>query len=195
MTFDKLQKFDDLNKYKGFKLVSYNIRSLINKLPQLEVLLHETKLDALCINESWLSSDVENDRIRISDYKIYRLDRKVKKRGGGLCAYIAGRHKVDAYKYEEYSVSGAHLEALVLEVKQKCTKPIILIVAYRPPQGNLDEGLSELKNVLQGVGKEQDVCLMGDFNVDFDSHRLPATKKLKALCKEHSLIQQIKSPT
>lgn len=75
------------------------------------MILHETKLDALCIKESWLSANISNDQIRVSEYKIYRLDRKIKKRGGGLCAYIAGKYKVDAHKYEEYNVSSNHLEA------------------------------------------------------------------------------------
>lgn len=147
LKYDKLQKFEDLNKYKGFKLVSYNIRSLVNKLPQLEILLHETKLDALCINESLLNKDVTNDQIRISDYKIYRLDRNVKRRGGGVCAYIASRYKVDAHKYEEYNVSNKNLEVLILEVRQKCTKPFVLLIAYRPPQGSIKEGLEDLRNL------------------------------------------------
>lgn len=177
------------------KLVSYNVRSLTNKLPQLEAILQETSIDALCISESWLNSDVSNDQIRINGYKIYRLDRKIKHRGGVVCAYIEGKHKVDAHKYAELNTSSKNLEALILEVQQKCTKAFTLVIAYRPPQGSIVDGLDELKRIMYEVNSEQDICLLGDFNIDYSDHRLQATRNLKSLCKEFNLKQKILEPT
>lgn len=161
----------------------------------MEAILQKTNLDALCINESWWNSDGTNDQIRISGFKVYRLDSKAKRRGGGLCAYVAGKHKVNAHKYEELNVSNKNLEALVLEVQQKCTKAFTLIIAYRPPQGSTVECVEELKSILKGVNAEQEVCLLGDFNIDYSDHRLPATRNLKGICKEFNLKQPILMPT
>lgn len=146
-----LDSISDLNQLKGFKIVSINIRSLTSKIAQLEALLDSTKVDALCINESWLNENVNNNQIRIDEYKIYRLDRKEKKRGGGLCAYINGKHRVDAHKYSDLNRSDKNLEAMVLEVQQKCTKPKIFVLLYRPPQGKIEECMSSLRDLLSNL--------------------------------------------
>lgn len=117
---DKIvENFSDLNRLKRFKIVSINVRSLTSKIAQLEAILDSTRVDALCINESWLNESVNNNQIRIRDYKVYRLDRKEKKRGGGLCAYINSKHRVDAFKYDHLNISNKNLEVLVLEINQK----------------------------------------------------------------------------
>lgn len=134
-----LDNLSDPNQHKGFKIVSINIRSLTSKFVQLEAILDNTKVDVLCINKSWLGETTNNNQVRINDYKIYRLNRREKKRGGGgLCAYIYGKHIVNAHKYEELNKSNKNIEVLVLEVQQKCTEPKIFIIAYRPPQGKVD---------------------------------------------------------
>lgn len=130
----KIVTYDSLAAEKGFKLISLNIRSLLNKLAQVELLLEGNGIDALCLNESWLCKETPNSQIRFEDYKVYRHDRQIRKRGGGLCAYIHRRYRVDALKHEMLNISDAHIEVMTLELCQKHTKPFAVVMVYRPPR-------------------------------------------------------------
>ena len=45
-------------------------------------------MDIACITETWLTNNVPNSVVYISDYTLVRKDRSLGKRGGGVCAYI-----------------------------------------------------------------------------------------------------------
>lgn len=177
-------------------MVSLNIWSLLNKLAQVESLLEGSDLDALCINESWLCDKTPNSQIRFEDYKVYMLDRRIRKRGGGgggaLCAYIHYKYRVDALKYEMLNVSNHHIEMMTLE---KCTEPFTVTMIYRPPQGSLDEVLDALKVVLNGIGTGNELFGLGDLNVDYLSQQTKAVRGLKVLEREFNLKQLITAHT
>ncbi len=44
--------------------------------------------DIVCITETWLSANIADSVVDISDYTIVRKDRILHKRGGGVCAFI-----------------------------------------------------------------------------------------------------------
>ena len=50
---------------KGFKIAHINIQSLRNKIDQLNIFLHDNNIDVLCVTESWLTSDIEDNVITI----------------------------------------------------------------------------------------------------------------------------------
>lgn len=153
------------------------------------------EIDALCLNESWLCGETPNSQIRFDNYKVYRLDRAMRKRGGGLCAYVHYRYKVDALKYEMLNISNCHIEAMTLELCQKYTKPFTVTVIYRPPQGNLDVFLDSLKGTLAGIGVGKEVFIVGDLNIDLFNSRAKAVRGLKALEREFNVKQLIKEAT
>lgn len=74
-------------KVKGLNILGLNIQSLYPKKEQIEHMLESEKIGILVLTESWLSKVISNDAIRISDYKVYRLDRQRKIKGGHLCLY------------------------------------------------------------------------------------------------------------
>lgn len=94
------------------------------------------KIKALNLSESWLNAEIPNSMMRIEHYKIYRQDRKLKKRRGGLCTYVHESLQVDALKYNNLNFNDESIEVMVLEIQQKPTKPMTLVTVYRPPQGN-----------------------------------------------------------
>lgn len=110
-----------------------------------------------------------------------------------LC--INGKHKVDAHKYEDLNKSNKNIEALVLEIQQKCTKPKILIITYRPPQGKPSEYIDELRDTLTGLNTGLELFLLGDLNINYSEKNLKAVKEMKVLEKEFNLKQQISYPT
>lgn len=58
------------------------MRSLISKYEQIEAILEDGKVDILSLSESWLNKNISNNLVRANGYKIYRLDRARKSRGG-----------------------------------------------------------------------------------------------------------------
>lgn len=174
------------------------MRSLISKYEQIEAILDEGKIDILSLSESWLNKNITNTLIRANGYKIYRLDRTRKCRGGGICVYVHSKYKVDAQVHENLSVSNKDAELLVLHVEQKCTTPYVLISVYRPPQGNQTqfiESLGETLNQLSRVGA-RNIVVVGDVNSDILFKREnKIVKDLKVMQQEFALKQLIKAST
>jgi hypothetical protein len=69
--------------------VLFNARSLNRKL---ESLLHSEQFDILCITESWLHVSIDDSIILDgSNYSLYRADRFVSQRRGGVCVLLNNR--------------------------------------------------------------------------------------------------------
>lgn len=192
-TNQRLSGFKDLSKRKGLKLVGLNIRSLLSKQSQIEAEMSANKIDVLSLTETWLNEKTHNGLIRIPEYKVYRYDRKLNKRGGGIAVYVQGRLTVNASVYEELNISDKDIEVLVLSIRQKCTKPITVISVYRPPQGNQKSGIEKLKQIIQAVNRDEDIVVLGDLNIDYSNKR--CAKELTALEREFNLKQRINTPT
>ena len=56
------------------------------KLDELRALCEATMLDIVCIVEIWLDSSVPDNELVISNYPLFRLDRK--QRGDGIAIYV-----------------------------------------------------------------------------------------------------------
>lgn len=91
----ELSDLNGLNKFKGVKILSLNIRSLLAKINLLRTDLYGINFDALAICETWLKPLVDDNLISIEDYQIFRSDRSTLnmngdiKAGGGLLIYCS----------------------------------------------------------------------------------------------------------
>ena len=65
----------DFSKLRGPSFGSYNIRSIINKLDDIKVILGMSKLDFLGLTESWLTKKVDDAELQIPEYNMFRFDR------------------------------------------------------------------------------------------------------------------------
>lgn len=74
---------NELNGLKGLQIVHINIRSLLSKIDTLRIDLLESKIDVLCLTESWLHGRVADSMISIEGFQIVRNDREYC-RGEGL---------------------------------------------------------------------------------------------------------------
>lgn len=162
-------------------------------------MLEPKKIDILSLNESWLNSRCSNNSIRMEGYNIYRLGRKIKHRGGGLCVYVLGRHIVNAQIYEHLNQSDSDIEVLVLEIEQKNTTPYILLMVYRPPQGKQQLFVDKLCETIETLITEKSgnkLLILGDLNIDLLTNSdTKSVRELKALQHETSLEQLIKQRT
>lgn len=82
-----------------------------------------------------------------------------------------------------------------MEIQQKCTKPRVFIIVYRPPQGRIDECIESFRNILSHLNSNAEIFLIGDLNINYLEKNLKSVKELKALEREFNLKQQISRPT
>lgn len=71
---------------KGLKIAHLNISSLMHKVQDLSLLMHNEKVHILALTETHLDNSVEDEVINIPGYSIFRHDRN--KNGGGVAIYI-----------------------------------------------------------------------------------------------------------
>lgn len=131
----------------------------------------------------------------IDNYKVYGWDRKIRKRGGGICVYVHNNLIVDCAIYEELNVSDENAEIFILQINQKCTKPFLVISIYRPPQGNQTLFVNTIRDTLAQISNHNKTIMLGDFNIDYGTACNKAIRGLKQLEREFNLKQYITSPT
>ena len=64
-----------------------NVRSLSQKIDELESVAEINQVDIICITESWLTPSCSNTMISLTNFIHFRKDRLFS-RGGGVCIYI-----------------------------------------------------------------------------------------------------------
>ena len=104
----------------------FNAPSLLKHNDELEILMTENKIDITSINETKLDDTIRDKQVAIEGFSLLRLDRN--RHGGGVAFYIR-----ETVNYEHQTdIKTSNAELLCTEVKQKCTKPFIVIAWYRP---------------------------------------------------------------
>ena len=88
---------------------------------ELEILMIENKIDIIFINETKLDDTLRDKQVAIEVFLLLRFDRN--RHGGGVAFYI--RETVN---------KTSKAELLCIEVKQKCTKPFVVMAWYRLPK-------------------------------------------------------------
>ena len=79
------QTIGELKQLKGISIGSLNIRSVFKHLDEVEILLKESQLDLLLLQETFLNYAVADPVLSQDKYYIFRQDRDngSGKRGGG----------------------------------------------------------------------------------------------------------------
>ena len=151
----------------ALSVVLFNARSLNNKLPELQHLLCTCSYDIVCVTETWLTSETANCVVLGGcQYSIFRADRSVPHRGGGVCI-ITKSSSVKATKIS-LPLIFAHLEMCVIDILYSGAKTRIF-VCYRPTSSNTDSDairyISEMCECLSSLYPPNGaVIICGDFN-------------------------------
>ena len=195
---DKIYNFYQLNAAKGFKMVHLNIHSLSKKIDQLRVILEGSSIDIFTLSERWLHDKIDSQMIHIKGYHSFRQERNsfdtIKKRGGGLITYI--KSSLDVYVQETENSSTKDLEVQWLRVTRDNAKNLIVANVYRPPAGKLNSAIKTLgKNINHLKKPNEEMVIMGDFNVDYKNKKSPNFKAIKFFERAHSLDQNINTTT
>ena len=109
-------------------------------------MLDTSKIDILCLSESWLTDNVMNSEIEVPGYKTIRKDR-TKKKGGGLLIYVKSYISAELISSDNINTQD-DLEMIWVQVKIKFTMPIVLGLLYKPPKTPTGSALRILSSVI-----------------------------------------------
>ena len=68
-------------------ILSTNVRSLPKKVEEIQQIAELNSAGAICITESWLSTDIPDSCVAIPGFNLFRKDR-IYATGGGVCIYL-----------------------------------------------------------------------------------------------------------
>ncbi len=175
---------------KNFTILYYNARSLIPKLDELRTIVEFQKPSAICIVETWLSTEITDQEITLPGYQVIRLDRN--RHGGEIVIYVQNAITTGVL------LSGPNgLELLALSVcSPNSSRKHCIALLYRPPSCPVSSFFDNLYNALQFLNPSRfaNFVLLGDFNINFcTSH--PYFCKLQSVTQPFSLSQVVGTPT
>lgn len=146
-----------MGTYQNLNILYINIRSLRNKLDDLNDIVYQNKnIHIIILTETWIYAN-EEQYFNIDKFKAVHNCRNT--RGGGASIYIREEiafieNDMTAYNFNECNIVSLKL------VKQKLT----IFGVYRPPQNNIEEYINELDKLLEN---QKETCiLIGDINLD-----------------------------
>lgn len=193
-------ELEEIRRGKGLKILHLNVRSLIKHIEEVRKDLLDGTGDIVILSESWLHSNVSDSLLHVDGYKCLRLDRQAEgacgrtKRGGGICVYLK-----DTLPHEilpTLCTSNSDLELLTLSIMQENQKRLNILSLYRPPAGNFQNALIQIKEVIDQVKADcnGEYLVIGDLNVDMNkpNHQ---SRKLNQSMNNKSLKQLISEPS
>lgn len=131
-----------MGTYQNLNILYINIRSLRNKLDDLNDIVYQNKnIHIIILTETWIYAN-EEQYFNIDKFKAVHNCRNT--RGGGASIYIREEiafieNDMTAYNFNECNIVSLKL------VKQKLT----IFGVYRPPQNNIEEYINELDKLLE----------------------------------------------
>ena len=193
---------------KGLNVAHLNVRSLLggHKFEMVRNQIESSNIDVFTISESWLTKAIPDRVVECMNYCTVRLDRKwnekedteaPSKRGGGVMAYIKKGIKFSDTKYDKLNVSCKDVEMMWVALEILNLRPIVVVIIYRPPQGNHKKCNSIINEAFERANLKDntDVFMLGDFNVDFKDKLSVKTRELDFTMRSLSLNQLVKENT
>ena len=186
-----------LKNLKGRSFASINICSILNKLDTLRLLVQQSNLDVLAVNETHLTPDVDDCELYIDGYSLIRGDRHAgsgKQSGGGIMFYVS-----DNLNYEilpDSHLCTPNVECLWINIKLTKARPIYLCSIYRAPDASVQDSLNDIQSHMEllSIPVNADLLMLGDVNIDY-SIASPSKRRLDLFLRTHGLQQLITAPT
>ena len=193
---------------RGFNLIHLNVRSLLggHKFDMVRNQIENSNADIFSLSETWLTKAVPDRVIECMNYNVVRLDRNWNdqgngidgpKRGGGLSCFIKSSIKYSDTKFEALNKSCKDIEMLWVNIEINNMRPMVLVVVYRPPQGDCKKCNELLNEAFEraNLKDNSDIFLMGDFNTNLADKNSIGVKELEFTTKALGLKQLVNSYT
>ena len=179
------------------KCLYLNARSCNNKVTEINDLIIEKNADLVFITETWFK---DKDNTTISNLLPYGFEIIYKNRqsrsGGGVA--IIYRSTLDIVKCDILN-DFSTFESCYLKIKSHCLKNCFFACIYRPPKSkkntaSFSDFLNEFNSFAENLHNEENILVLGDFNVHFENSIDTNVLAFKTLIYEHDLIQTINVP-
>ena len=171
---------------KGLKIIHLNIRSLRPKITLLRAWVELHKPNIITLSETWLSSRIADNEIKLTNYNLFRVDRGSK--GGGLVTYISNNL---ASELVTPGVEPLQFESIFVKVTLHENKSITIGNIYRPPSAPA-ESFNCLASTINSINNTNKFILLGDFNKNWTDR---SASKAKTIIGNLNLTQLITEPT
>lgn len=176
---------------KGFHIAYLNIRHLMPKLDEIELLLTSSETcHILGLCETFLTKSITNKEITIPGYNHERRDRSDKK-GGGLIVYI----KQNIQYTRRLDIETCNTESIWLQVNIVGSKPLLVGFYYRPPNSTSNWFNHFDTELINADSMDLDMFILGDFNLNYFPIIGFRNNKWESLLLKYGLTQLITSPT
>lgn len=106
-----------------------NAQSLLYHFDSIEHILINGNIDILCICETWLESNFNDEFLKISNFNIFRCDAG---RGAGVCLYVREDFKISVLDTGLDRCGG--VEDMWLQVQHRHFPSFITGCIYRHPK-------------------------------------------------------------
>ena len=157
---------------KEYWLLLSNAQSNFYKLDELRALVRATNPTIVCITESWLTPDVDNDIVQISGFCSFRNDRRDNpndfRKGGGVIVYLATHVHPVAVDIPSQFVRPCGIEFCLVAFHEPSLS--FLLCIYIPP-GILAQSFHDFQqyvihvfDFLLTTSPEANLYLCGDLN-------------------------------
>ncbi|CAH8523387.1 unnamed protein product [Schistosoma bovis] len=179
-----------------FLILSFDARSLSNKIIHLKTLLFLVNPTIVLITETWCDSSISDHSLNVDNYVFFRTDRCYGL-GGGTIIYV--HSDIQACKFEDKSLDAIDDSTWVTV---NCGPQNYLLVGYiyRPP--HTDTKFDKLLTNIFSIASHQPhtfKIIGGDFNlpkVTWDSTPVPGRyNKLVETLEICGWVQQVRKPT
>lgn len=159
-----------LNQTKP-KLCYLNIEGLITKennkckINYLSEQLENDETKLLVATESHLKPDILDEEVNIPNFNLYRCDRTIGTKCGGVALYAHNSLQVSESSIQKYSNSVC--EVLMLKI---INLNLNVISVYRPPRAkyaDFQPCLKKIENYLKEVPATENIMMIGDYNFPF----------------------------
>ena len=172
-----------------------NVRSLMPSIDDVIDTLDSQNLDILCLSETWLKPDIDNNFLVFPGYRTVRRDRPGpgdgSGKGGGVCVIHRETLRVETLKVAS---AGRAIESLWLSVMSVTT--IVIGVIYRPPSAPVSASLDDIQDQLaHAIGNGKPVYLLGDFNFDLLQPARPEVRRYIQIIQDLNMKQLVTDPT
>ena len=150
-------------------LMVFNIRSIPRNLDCFVSEFNDVmqnNMNVICFTETWFNKD-NVDVYKLCNYNGTHVFRTGKK-GGGVSIFV--RNRINYTRLNEFCYNENYLERVAIHIKvheMNTAKNIILINMYRPPKAKLEQYMTTLEQMLEGISlRNEYIFIVGDFNID-----------------------------
>lgn len=194
--FKKQPNKKNLSKLSAnITILSLNIRSMRNKMEELETLIHNNSADVICISEHWLESS-EINRLCIPGISNISIYCRPTHKHGGVAIFAKPHLNI---------VPLPQLQLICSEFDFECTgcclkltnSQILIFSIYRSPNGDVNLFFYNLQETLVKTTKQfptAEIALCGDFNINM-LLKSTAQTRLLDMIESFNMIASINTRT